>query len=69
MIGDIFWKVTEHWRIRRTVDGFNGGGGFWVNEEWFWPDGRLCRSHPLTLNAEKSWSMLEVNSGWTKEAD
>ena len=64
MIGQQFWQKTECWRIKRTINGFNGGGGFWLIEEWFWPDGRLCRSHPLTLSAEKSWAMLEDDSEW-----
>ena len=64
MIGQVFWLRTEHWRIKRTITGYNAGGGFWVNDEWFWPDGKLCRSIPMTLKADKSRAMLEDDSPW-----
>jgi hypothetical protein len=45
----------DRWRIEARVDGYNGGGGYWITELWKWDrDGKLHHKQPRTLSYGES---------------
>ena len=71
---EYFWKRTEGWDwfgIQRwwevfiRIDGFNGGGGLWIEELWRW-NGSLetLQRQPRTLSLEDSQKLIaEIERG------
>ena len=50
------WNGEDRWwNVFTTIKGYNGAGGYWVEDEWCWNGNpQVVRSDIRTLSAEQS---------------